>query len=154
MRRIAIVLGCAVLAAVAADAPVARVWKAAELHQLPTTLAPKVDPRGHMAMMKLADVGASAVSFALREASGGAELHETQADVIVAQAGEATLITGGTIVDAKTTQPHEVRGSAITGGTETELAPGDFVIIPAGTPHQMKLAAGKQFAYLVMKVGQ
>jgi quercetin dioxygenase-like cupin family protein len=47
-----------------------------------------------------------------------------------------------------------VRGSAITGGTETELAPGDFVIIPAGTPHQMKLAAGKQFAYLVMKVGQ
>jgi len=28
------------------------------------------------------------------------------------------------------------------------------VIIPAGTPHQMKLAAGKQFAYLVMKVGQ
>ena len=81
-------------------------------------------------------------------------MHETQADVFVAQAGEATLITGGTIVDAKTTQPHEVRGSAITGGTETQIAPGDFVIIPAGTPHQMKIAAGKQFAYLVMKVGQ
>jgi mannose-6-phosphate isomerase-like protein (cupin superfamily) len=147
-------LGCAVLAAVAADAPVAHVWKAAELRQLPTTLGPKVDPRTNMAMARLAGVGTNSVSFALRAASGGAEMHETQADVFVAQAGEATLITGGTIVDAKTTQPHEVRGSAITGGTETQIAPGDFVIIPAGTPHQMKIAAGKQFAYLLMKIGQ
>ena len=144
----------AVLAAAAADAPAVRVWKAAELRELATTLAPKLDPHTRMVSVKVADLGNYSFSTVLRATSGGAELHETQADVFVAQAGEATLITGGTIVDAKTTQPHEVRGSAISGGVETQLAPGDVVTIPPGTPHQLQIAPGKRFAYLAMKIGQ
>src|SRR6266849_1131942 len=42
-----------------------------------------------------------------REASSGqAELHEKQADLIIVQSGDATLIVGGKIVGGRTTAPN------------------------------------------------
>src|ERR1700724_3229977 len=52
-----------------------------------------------------------------REASSGqAELHEKQADLIVVQAGQATMIIGGKILNGKTTVANEIRGTSIEGG--------------------------------------
>src|SRR6266704_186194 len=46
-----------------------------------------------------------------RESSSGqAELHEKQADLIVVQSGQATIIIGGKIVNGKTTATNEIRG--------------------------------------------
>src|SRR5216683_2780202 len=48
-----------------------------------------------------------------REASSGqAELHEKQADLIVVQSGQAAIIIGGKIVNAKTTATNEIRGAS------------------------------------------
>jgi mannose-6-phosphate isomerase-like protein (cupin superfamily) len=74
--------------------------------------------------------------------------------VFVVESGEGTLVLGGKMVDEKPSGANEVRGSGITGGTERKLAPGDMVAIPAKVPHQVKVDAGKQISYIVVKVTQ
>jgi pyruvate/2-oxoglutarate dehydrogenase complex dihydrolipoamide dehydrogenase (E3) component len=49
-----------------------------------------------------------------------------------------TLVTGGTTVDPKETEPGQIRGTAIEGGESHELAAGDVVVIPNGVPHWFK----------------
>jgi mannose-6-phosphate isomerase-like protein (cupin superfamily) len=88
-----------------------------------------------------------------REASSGqAELHEKQADVIVVQSGQATIIIGGKIVDGKTTATNEIRGTSIEGGETQALKAGDIVHVPVNTPHQVLLDAGETIDYVVLKV--
>jgi mannose-6-phosphate isomerase-like protein (cupin superfamily) len=74
------------------------------------------------------------------------------ADVMIVQSGEATLVYGGEIVDAKTTAPNEVRGPSIRGGTSVHVAAGDVIHFAAGVPHQWLVAPGKQITYLVVHI--
>ena len=53
----------------------------------------------------------------IRDKDGQAEIHADWNDHIFVQEGEATLVTGGTAVDAKDTAPGEKRGTSIKGGT-------------------------------------
>jgi uncharacterized RmlC-like cupin family protein len=88
-----------------------------------------------------------------REAnSGQAEWHEKQADLIVVQSGQATIIIGGKIVNGKTTAPNEIRGTSIEGGERQALKAGDVVHVPVKTPHQVLLDAGQTIDYVVLKV--
>jgi mannose-6-phosphate isomerase-like protein (cupin superfamily) len=89
--------------------------------------------------------------LAFRERSGGAELHKDYADIDVILDGTCTLIVGGTIPDAKTTGPGEVRGASVQGGESTTLHKGDILHIPANTPHQMMLPPGGTLTYFVIK---
>jgi len=90
--------------------------------------------------------------LAFRSKSGGGEIHENFADVFTILEGHATLITGGEVVDAKTTAPGEIRGASVKGGTRQELKSGDIVHIPAGTPHQMLVPVGDTVTYFVVKI--
>jgi mannose-6-phosphate isomerase-like protein (cupin superfamily) len=92
------------------------------------------------------------VEIAIRKATGGAELHETQNDVFFVVSGEATLITGGTLVNPKLTEPHEFEAPSIQGGTRTKLAAGDVVHIPYKVPHQLIVEKGQQIEYFVVKI--
>ena len=64
--------------------------------------------------------------------------------------GEATLVTGGTVVDPTESEPGQIRGSAITGGVEHQLAKGDVIVIPHHEPHWFKEVTGP-FVYFVVK---
>src|SRR5205807_1964202 len=86
-----------------------------------------------------------------REAAGMAEIHTKDADVVYVLEGTATLVTGGTAIDAKTTAPDELRGTAITGGETRQLKKGDVIIVPAGVPHWFKEVTNP-FLYYVVKV--
>ena len=90
--------------------------------------------------------------LAFRSHDGGGELHKDYADLFYILEGHATLITGGEVVDAKTTAPGEIRGASVKGGSEQELRAGDVVHIPAGTPHQMLVASGDSVTYFVVKI--
>jgi mannose-6-phosphate isomerase-like protein (cupin superfamily) len=67
-----------------------------------------------------------------------AEVHAKDADIIYVQEGSATFVTGGTVVDPKTTAPNEIRGKEISGGETRTITKGDVIIVPAGTPHWFK----------------
>ena len=85
-----------------------------------------------------------------REMPGMAEIHTKDADIVYVLDGTATLVTGGTAVDAKMTEPDELRGSSISGGEVHELKKGDVIIVPAGVPHWFK-EVSNPFLYYVVK---
>lgn len=89
--------------------------------------------------------------LAFRRSSGGGELHQHFADIFFILDGHASVLTGGQLVDAKTTAPGETRGKSVEGGTRQELRAGDVVHIPAGVPHQMLLNEGDSITYFVIK---
>ena len=86
-----------------------------------------------------------------REKAGMAEVHEQDADLIRVVDGNATLVTGGSVVDPAPTGPGEIRGKSITGGETFQLAKGDVVVVPAGVPHWFKDVTDP-FLYYVVKV--
>jgi unsaturated rhamnogalacturonyl hydrolase len=88
-----------------------------------------------------------------RDKAGQAELHEHDLDIFYVLEGSATFITGGKMVDGKTTAPGEVRGSAIEGGEAHTLSKDNVIIIPPGVPHWFKDVQGL-FLYYVVKVQQ
>jgi hypothetical protein len=63
--------------------------------------------------------------------------------------GTATAITGGALVDGKK-RPNvdDEAGSAIRGGVEQPLKPGDVLYVPPGVPHGFKDVKGFR-AYLI-----
>jgi len=90
--------------------------------------------------------------LAYREHSGGGEVHQDFADIFFILDGHATVVTGGTLIEAKTTAPGEMRGKSVDGGSRQELKAGDVVHIPAGMPHQTLVADGQTVTYFVVKV--
>jgi mannose-6-phosphate isomerase-like protein (cupin superfamily) len=90
--------------------------------------------------------------LSFRSRDGEAELHESFADIFVVLAGQATLVTGGTVGEARTIAPGEIRGERIEGGTRQELRAGDVAHVPAGVPHQMLVAGEKTIAAFVVKI--
>jgi mannose-6-phosphate isomerase-like protein (cupin superfamily) len=86
-----------------------------------------------------------------RDAAGQAEVHEKDTDVIYVLGGSSMFVTGGTVRDGKITAAGEIRGVAIEGGAARQLAKGDVIIVPKGTPHWFK-EVDAPLTYFVVKV--
>jgi len=86
-----------------------------------------------------------------RDKPGLAEIHALDTDIIYVLQGSATLVTGGTAVDAKEIEANEIRGSRIEGGVTRQLAKGEVIIVPNNTPHWFKEVSGT-FLYYTIKV--
>ncbi|MFN0119460.1 MAG: heme-binding protein [Blastocatellia bacterium] len=84
-----------------------------------------------------------------RDKAGVAELHEKDADIIYVLEGTATLVTGGSVIEPKTIAPGEIRGPQINGGETRQIAKGDVIIVPAGTPHWFREVPGPLTYYVV-----
>jgi hypothetical protein len=98
------------------------VWKSAELKEFNKSLSPKIDAK-KVATQPIPGFGNYSFIVAHREGSGEAEYHDTQADIFVVQTGEATLVYGGKMVDAKTTAPNEMRGPRCGQHSSQDAAP-------------------------------
>ena len=129
------------------------VWKSTEIRSKGEALAKKLDAN-KVATEPLANAGNHSFMIARREASGQAEVHDSETDILFFVEGQVTMVHGGTVVDGKVTAPGQIRGSGITGGTEVTLGPGDVLHVPPKVPHQMKLAPGAKVTYFVTKVVQ
>jgi mannose-6-phosphate isomerase-like protein (cupin superfamily) len=86
-----------------------------------------------------------------RTGPGEVEVHEKETDVIYVIDGQATFITGGTIVGAKTASPGQLLGTDIRNGRSHQLGNGDVIVVPAGTPHWFK-EVSRPISYYVVKV--
>ena len=83
-------------------------------------------------------------------------VHEKIDEIYYVQEGAGILVTGGTLVDSKREEASVTigpgwRGSTIAGGQSKHVAPGDVIIIPAGTPHMFSQLEGT-IHYLVYRV--
>jgi mannose-6-phosphate isomerase-like protein (cupin superfamily) len=77
-----------------------------------------------------------------RPVEGAVAVHETEAELVYIIDGSGTLTTGGKVVGEKRTNPKNLSGASIDGGTAQAISKGDFTIIPEGTPHQFKPGGG------------
>jgi mannose-6-phosphate isomerase-like protein (cupin superfamily) len=118
---------------------------------LPELAKPSGRDRGITLNSLLSARGYSAV-LVRRTRAGSAELHRTVSDVWYVIDGGGTLVTNGALVGARETEPGELRGERIAGGTARRIATGDFIAIPAGIPHWVSAIAGARLVYLVVKV--
>ncbi len=125
-------------------------WSQAELLERAKHLKELAAEKGN-ASEKLETYPHHYTMLAFRNRSGGGEAHQNYADVFYILDGRATLITGGEVVDPKSTGPGETLGTSVKGGSRQELKAGDVVHIPASMPHQMVLADGDTVTYFVIK---
>jgi quercetin dioxygenase-like cupin family protein len=86
-----------------------------------------------------------------RNKPGQSEVHVKETDIFYVVDGEATFVTGGTMVGGKEARPNQLLGTGIDGGQVHQLKKGDFIVIPAGVPHWFK-EVPKSINYLTIKV--
>ncbi|MGA2963897.1 MAG: cupin domain-containing protein [Candidatus Korobacteraceae bacterium] len=101
------------------------------------------------------------VLYRTQDQTQTAALHYKVSEVYHVMQGSATLVTGGTLVNAKVRAADSwqvkqedgpgASGTAIQGGTSRQLKAGDVVVIPAGTPHWFSKIDGS-IAYLVIRI--
>lgn len=82
-------------------------------------------------------------------------IHDRVTETYYILSGAGTMVTGGTLRDAKPTDLSRVNaGMSQTGtrqgGESRKLKPGDIIIIPAGTPHSFSELDGP-ISYLVYR---
>ena len=83
--------------------------------------------------------------------AASAEIHDASDDVYYVLDGTATLTLGGTLESPKEIEPGEWRGPKITGGQKVEIAKGDLIVVPRGTPHH-RSTANRDFTMILIKV--
>jgi mannose-6-phosphate isomerase-like protein (cupin superfamily) len=127
------------------------VYSPADLMAMEKKLEQKTDASG-LATETIKKYSTDYSMLAFRKQSGKAELHEKFADFYVVVEGNATLVSGGHIVNGAPSGPGEVRGDSVQDGKETKLKKGDIVHIPANIPHQLVLSKGETFQYFIVKV--
>jgi len=86
-----------------------------------------------------------------REA-GAVEYHEHTNHIFIMVDGEATFITGGTMVEAKEIKPGQMTATSIEGGETYHLSKGDVITIPAKTPHWWKESSTKTISYYAINI--
>lgn len=87
-----------------------------------------------------------------RTGPGQVEVHEKETDIFYIVDGEATFVTGGTMIGGKNTRPGQWLGSDIQGGETHHLTKGDVITIPAGTPHWFREVPQSIHYYMVKVV--
>jgi mannose-6-phosphate isomerase-like protein (cupin superfamily) len=87
-----------------------------------------------------------------RAGPGQVEIHEKETDIFLITEGAATFVTGGKMLNGKQSKAAQWIGSDIEGGVTHKLKKGDFITIPAGTPHWFKEVAPGGIAYYMVKV--
>ncbi len=99
----------------------------------------------------LLEVESYKIHASRREKPGMAEIHTFDTDILYVLDGRATVVTGGSVADANTIAPGEIRGAEIRGGETRQLVKGDVLVVPNGTPHWFKEVTAP-FLYYVVKV--
>src|SRR4030088_2486626 len=92
---------------------------------------------------------------------GGVAVHFKVTEIYHVMEGAGTLVTGGTMVNAKMRPADAVSvrledgpgasGTSIQGGVTRKIKAGDVVVIPAGVPHWFSEIDGS-ITYVVMRV--
>ena len=88
---------------------------------------------------RVAEGGSFSINIRIVTSKDAPLVHASTADVWIAVEGSATVVTGGKLTDGKL-RPNtdDVAGTAIVGGIDQPIKPGDIVYVPPGVPHGFK----------------
>jgi mannose-6-phosphate isomerase-like protein (cupin superfamily) len=89
-----------------------------------------------------------------RPIAGPAALHDTENEVMYVIEGAGTLTMGGQMVNPTRPNPANQSAAAISGGTDTAVAKGDFIMVPHGTPHQITAVNGAPLVLMTLHMPQ
>ena len=146
---------CCVMPAWAQSSAEIVYWPAAKLSGYWATLKDQQTAKQTTSASQiLSDLGNHKFEILRRDASGAGELHQNWTDVFVVQGGEATILYGGTIEDAKDTGNGEIRGPKHMGGKSQKVMAGDVLVMPPGVAHQTIVEPGKMFFVMIVKVAR
>ena len=67
--------------------------------------------------------------------NANASVHEKEAEMFYVVDGTGTLVTGGKLREERRTNPENLSGTGIDGGTPRKVSKGDFIMVPEGVPH-------------------
>jgi hypothetical protein len=93
-------------------------------------------PARPVIVQNIAGVGPYRVTMEYRKGPATASVHEAEGELDYVIEGSGSFVHGGTLTDAKRTNPTNLSGASVQGGSTTHLAKGTWVILPANTPHQ------------------
>jgi mannose-6-phosphate isomerase-like protein (cupin superfamily) len=110
------------------------------------------DPKKPSVSKTVGTFDGHSLSLIQRNANGVVEVHMHKHDMLFVRQGNATLISGGEVVNGKDTGGGEIRGDSIRNGTKRTIHTGDIIQIPATVPHQLLLNPGETVAYAAVKV--
>ena len=109
------------------------------------TYASAADVQALIAQKKAAPLLAAApysVNMEYRATIGPAAVHEREAEIFYIIEGTGTLETGGKLVNETRTNPTNLSGTGVEGGSLRTVSKGDFILVPEGTPHWFSAIGG------------
>jgi len=113
--------------------------KAADLTHEDLIAVAKEMPGKDLATTRLLEGGFYSVNIRRLTGAETAHVHPTSLTIYVVREGSATLVTGGTIVDAKGQPVAPGRaGDDLRGGVARTVKAGDVIVTPPGVPHLMR----------------
>jgi len=128
-------------------------WPASKLSEYSPTLKERQTAKQTTSASEiLSDLGNHKFEILRRDGSGAGELHQNWTDIFIVQGGEATILYGGSIEEARDTGNGEIRGPRVLAGKSQKVATGDVLVMPPGIPHQTVVEPGKSFFVLIVKV--
>ena len=71
-----------------------------------------------------------------------ATVHEKEAELIFVVDGACTFVTGGKLANEKRTNPTNLSGTGIDGGSPRRIGKGDYIFVPENTPHAFTKTEG------------
>jgi len=90
------------------------------------------------------------VNMEHRIMSQAASVHETEAELFYVIDGAGTLVTGGKLIEERRTNPENLSGTGIEGGVSKRVAKGDWILVPAGIPHQYPAVEGSGLTLMAL----
>jgi mannose-6-phosphate isomerase-like protein (cupin superfamily) len=85
-------------------------------------------------ILRLAPYNAN-LEYRVAGVNAPASVHEKEAEMFLVVEGAGTLVTGGKLKEERRTNPENLSGTGIDGGTRKRVSKGDFVMVPEGVPH-------------------
>jgi len=136
MIALCVLSSSAVAQPASAPAPAAGTFiSSADIAKLAERVRQGKAPAAPLASGRMVEAGSYRANLEYRTSVGNAAIHETEAELFVVLEGKASVVTGGTLLNGRRTNPENLSGEGILNGETRPIAKGDTFIVPKGVAH-------------------